>query len=75
MVAGKESEGGPATQVYLLDYGGGNVRSVINAVAAAGYPSLKLIKTADDFAKVRCSFSACVSRCMCVIGRPARARE
>ena len=51
---GAASVQGPAApEVYLLDYGGGNVRSVINAVAAAGYPSLKVIKTVDDFAKVR----------------------
>jgi hypothetical protein len=51
---GAASVEGPAgPEVYLLDYGGGNVRSVINAVAAAGYPSLKVIKTVEDFAKVR----------------------
>lgn len=37
------------------------MRSVINAVAAAGYPSLKLIKTAEDFAKVPCFVSLPVS--------------
>jgi hypothetical protein len=51
----------PQPALYLLDYGGGNVRSVINAIKAAGCTSLKLIESVDDFAKVGdWSASVCV---------------
>eukprot|EP00037_Helgoeca_nana_P017915 m.170496 g.170496 ORF g.170496 m.170496 type:complete len:536 (+) comp24207_c0_seq3:1852-3459(+) len=55
--------------LYLLDYGGGNVRSVINAIKAAGCTSLKLIESVDDFAKADKiifpgvgAFGFCISR-------------
>ena len=63
---------GTAGEVYLLDYGGGNVRSVINAVAAAGFPSLKVIKTAEDFAKVAHFLRTLGRACVCGCPRTAR---
>ena len=50
------------SNVYLLDYGAGNVLSVANAVKAVG-GELKLIKEAADFDKVSVSI-------MCVITTP-----
>ena len=54
--------------MYLLDYGAGNVRSVRNAVAAAGVP-LHTIETVADFDKADKlifpgvgSFGACMAR-------------
>ncbi|EDQ89824.1 uncharacterized protein MONBRDRAFT_16620 [Monosiga brevicollis MX1] len=38
------------SQVYLLDYGAGNVRSVINAVETQGF-QLKYIQSVEDFDK------------------------
>eukprot|EP00038_Savillea_parva_P007560 m.170995 g.170995 ORF g.170995 m.170995 type:complete len:547 (-) comp13317_c0_seq1:855-2495(-) len=55
--------------LYLLDYGGGNVRSVINAIKAAGYNDLKLIEKEEDFDKADKiifpgvgAFGFCISR-------------
>lgn len=36
---------------YLLDYGAGNVLSVINAVRKVGHESLRFIRSAEDFDK------------------------
>lgn len=54
--------------VYLLDYGAGNVRSVVNAVAALGF-QLKYITSIEDFAKADKlifpgvgSFGACMAK-------------
>lgn len=63
---------GPASsrqpEVYLLDYGGGNVRSVINAIKAAGCTSLKLIESVEDFDKVGVrGVFPCHTRCNCMI--------
>jgi glutamine amidotransferase/cyclase len=37
-------------RIYLLDYGAGNVRSLVNAVESLGY-SLQIVKTNEDFEK------------------------
>eukprot|EP00039_Didymoeca_costata_P000359 m.45232 g.45232 ORF g.45232 m.45232 type:complete len:542 (+) comp10218_c1_seq1:53-1678(+) len=57
-----------ATNVYLLDYGAGNVRSVANAVKAVG-GELKLITSPEDFDKADKlifpgvgSFGACMEK-------------
>ena len=38
--------------MYLLDYGAGNVRSIINAMRTAGCDKLNVIESVADFAKV-----------------------
>ena len=43
---------GTTSETYLLDYGAGNVLSVVNAVRAVG-GELKLITCVEDFDKVR----------------------
>lgn len=48
-MAADSATGGEA--VYLLDYGAGNVRSVINAVRHAGCNDLRFIETVADFDK------------------------
>ncbi len=35
--------------LYILDYGAGNVRSLLNSLAALGCPQPLFIRTADDF--------------------------
>jgi glutamine amidotransferase/cyclase len=35
-------------KIYLLDYGAGNVRSIVNAISKLGY-SLQVIQSAEDF--------------------------
>ena len=54
--------------VYLLDYGAGNVRSVVNAVAALGF-QLNYITSIEDFANADKlifpgvgSFGACMAK-------------
>jgi hypothetical protein len=43
------SESGMA-EIYLLDYGAGNVRSLVNAVSSLGF-QLKRIESPSDFQK------------------------
>ena len=38
-----------ANRTFLLDYGAGNVRSIVNAVAAVGH-TLEVVRSVDDFA-------------------------
>jgi hypothetical protein len=46
--------------IYLLDYGAGNVRSLLNAVNKLGY-SIKEIKSVSDFQKADVTFISFLS--------------
>ena len=58
------SQASSTKSIYLLDYGAGNVRSVVNAVESQGF-SLKVITEPSDFDRASVSDfdRASVSHC------------